>query len=432
MQAWQQFLSNQENELGKDTTDKWLRSLKVAHFDACNLYLEAKDPIQSLWFEEHVRPKLKGKLFNNNHHPIRVHLTISEEVVTPSNKSKKNTLTPKLPVYISDHLDPFAILSHYVPGNANQIPFKLLCEIVKENSATLNPIYLYGPSGVGKSHLLMALAHAFKTQGARVLYVRTETFTDHVVSAIRVGAMPDFRATYRNVDVLLIDDVHEFARRISTQEELFHTFNTLHTARKQIILAGNKTPSELEEIEPRLISRFEWGISLKLAKLEPDELILILDKKLESLELSLTEDVKQFLITHFPSTPHALMRALETLILRAKEPFPPLEQLPIMLSDLLVLESQSSITPARIIQMVAHHHGLTPDDVEGRSQTQECAVPRQIAMYLLRHKLKMPYQKIGHLFARDHSTVMTSIKAIQKRIDAQDKELMQVLKEIGL
>lgn len=432
MQAWQQFLTKQEEELGKDTTEKWLRSLKVAHFDACNLYLEAKDPIQSLWFEEHVRPKLKGKLFNNNNHPIRVHLTIAEEAIIPRRKEKKSTFTPPPPLYLSDHLDPIATLENYVPGMTNQIPFKLLCEIAKENSPTLNPIYLYGPPGSGKSHLLMGMAHAFQNKGTRVLYVHTETFTDHVVSAIRNSAMYEFRAAYRNADVLLIDDVHEFARRVSTQEELFHTFNTLHTARRQIILAGSKTPSELEEIEPRLISRFEWGITLKLEKLGHHELTQVLQKKLQSLDLTLSTEVEEFLITHFHSTTHSLVRALETFILRAKEPSPSAEQLALLLQDLLVLEIQSALTPTKIIDTVAHHHGLTADELLGRSQTQECAGPRQIAMYLLRHRLKMPYQKIGYLFDRDHSTVMTSIKAIQKRLDAPDKELARLFKELNL
>ena len=166
------------------------------------------------------------------------------------------------------------------PGENNTIVYRLFCELTGYNPiaekyeqpvvalGAFNPIYLWGGSGSGKTHLLMALTHAFKQRGLNALYARAETFTEHVVAAIRSSEMQSFRKAYRHVDVLLIDDVHVFARKDATQEEFFHTFNTLHTSGRQIILTSKCAPSLLQEIEPRLISRFEWGINVHFEKLK--------------------------------------------------------------------------------------------------------------------------------------------------------------------
>jgi len=428
MLAWTNFLLQQEKELGKETVDKWLRSLKVAHFDACNLYLEAKDSIRVAWFEEHIRHKVKSSFFNNNHHSIKVHLTVAEELTfSPSKKTKKKEISLPAPLFLTDPLDPMATLEDFVPGVNNLIPFQLLQELFKNKETLFNPIYLYGAPGVGKSHLLMSLAHAFKTlKGFTVIYVRAETFTEHLVSAIRNGTMREFREAYRNVDILFLDDIHHFARRSASQEELFHTFNTLHTSRRQIILAGLVSPQHLEDIEPRLISRFEWGISLQIVKLSQEEQKLVLQKRLAALQLSLSDEIQHFLIDRFKNT-HSLIRALEALILRSKDLSIPLENIELLLKDLIAVEQQSALTPSKIIHAIANYYGITTEDILGKAQTQECVLPRQIAMFFCRQELQLPFQKIGRLFTRDHSTVITSIKAIQKKIESQEPEILNIL-----
>ena len=256
MRAWENFLTSQESELGTETVHKWLKPLKVLKFDACNLYLEAKDSFQALWFEEHVRKKIHNKLVNNNKKNIKVHITIANQTVPKGakGKSKKTTATePQKPQFqlLFDELDPHCSFEHFVVSERNILPHKLLCKLTgydpvsgklvptSSEFASFNPIYIYGPSGTGKSHLLMATAHALRCKGLNVIYARAETFTEHVVSAIRAGEMSIFRQTYRNIDTLVIDDVHVFSRKGATQEELFHTFNTLHTAGKQIIVSAN-------------------------------------------------------------------------------------------------------------------------------------------------------------------------------------------------
>jgi chromosomal replication initiator protein len=267
MRAWDEFLAQQEKELGSEIVEKWLRPLKVVRFDACNLYLEAGDSFKALWFEEHLRHKVQNKLFNNNHKQIKVHIQVNSQVNPEVKKKKKETVSIQQSFSLKfDEIDENANFDSYLTFQGNLLAHKLLAEACakkNENSLTFNPIYLFGRSGTGKTHLMMSAASALRTLGLRALYVRADTFTEHVVNAIRAAEMQMFRKAYRNVDALLIDDIEIFSRKSATQEELFHTFNTLHVEGKQIILSAKCPPNELKLIEPRLVSRFEWGIVRK-------------------------------------------------------------------------------------------------------------------------------------------------------------------------
>jgi len=432
MQAWTEFLSHLENELGIETVEKWLRNLKIQRFDACNLYLEAQNSFQVLWFEEHIRARAL-KLVNANNKQIKIHLTPNQTSSSPASKGAKQKKDYKLPVtpfqFNFDDLDPTSLLAHFVVSEENQIVAKVIEELVQHpQSNTYNPFYLHGTSGAGKTHLLMSLAHSLRKKGLKVIYARAETFTDHVVSAIRASEMSRFREVYRNVDILIIDDVHIFSRKNATQEEFFHTFNTLHLIGKQIILSANCPPQELQHIEPRLISRFEWGLVLPLIPLAENQMTNLLEIKAKALNFQLTNVLTQFLLQTFTSTPKALIKALGALVLRlhldSKNPLSALTipAAKILLADLITDEKKSVITPNRIIQEVAEYFGLRIEDILGKSQTRECVQPRQIAMHLCRSKLKMPFMKIGELFSRDHSTIISGVKQIQKLLDQDDRE----------
>lgn len=446
MHAWDKFVESQEAELGFETAQKWLKTLKVLRYDACNLYLEAKDSFQAMWFEEHIRQKVQLKFFNNNNKRIKVHLSVANVPIKSKSKQKKEKQAePARSVFTLhfDEPDPYCTYSRFVLSDSNVLTHKVFCQIADSNPkannnvvgktevSAFNPIYVHGGSGSGKSHLLMATTHALRQQGLRVLYSRAQTFTDHVVSAIRAGEMSLFRQAYRNTDVLIIDDVHVFSKKGATQEEFFHTFNTLHVAGKQIILSANCAPGELQFIEPRLVSRFEWGIVLSLDMPSREDAGKILLQKAEAMNFPIHPKVLEFLLETF-STTKALNRALEALILRshlnessgkslhAHLTVPLAKQL---LSDLILEEQQSALTPNRIIHGVAEFFGIRPEDILGKAQTRDCVLPRQISMHLCRNELKMPFIKIGDLFSKDHSTVMSSVKLIQKGIEADDKEI---------
>ncbi len=414
MKAWEQFLTTLEREIGADPVARWLRPLRILRFDAANLYLEANDPMVAGWFEEHVRPRIKQGLFNENHRPIRVHLE------SGSREKKLNSYPSNELKIQSDLIEPVCLLSNFCEHLGNQIASKLIREWVKKGTALFNPIFLFGPKASGKTHLLMGTAEALSKLGKKVFYVKADTFTEHVVQAIRGSRMLEFRTVYREIDVLLVDDIDHLAGRAATQEEFFHTFNALHTAGKQIVLTSQLPPSKIQEIEPRLISRFEWGISLGLDKAPIEEVIRL---KAKAWNIPLDEPLLAFLIVKFPTDP---ILALQALAVRGTSTQPvSVAVAEKILGDLLKTEAVRAVTPERIVKALSTHFGITTEDLIGKSQAREFALPRQIAMYVCRQKLNMPFQAIGKFFGRDHSTVMSSVKLIQKGIEENNREWVE-------
>jgi chromosomal replication initiator protein len=454
MKAWNNFLLQQEAELGVETVDKWLRSLKVIKFDAGNIHLVANDSFQALWFEEHIRPKALSKLFNNNGRLIKVHISVATEeaaAVTPkaskSKSTKKTTQNVSVPIFMLpfDELDPSCLFSQTAIGMSNELAAKILIGLSDSlqigsplpEAYAYNPIYIHGAKGSGKSHLLMATANALKSKGIKVVYCRAETFIEHVISAIRAGEMSAFRQAYREIDVLIVDDVQAFERKAATQEEFFHTFNTLHLAGKQIILSGNTPPSQLQSIEPRLTSRFEWGIVLPVGTQTRDELMLLLNYKASLFDYKLSPKMITFLLDTFNSNSKSLMQALQALILRthmkagkgiALSSCPTVQQAESLLSDLIAKETKAKLTPDKIVQEIAEHFGILPEDVLKKGQSRESVIPRQVAMYFCRIELKMPFTKIGQYFSKDHSTVMSSVKLVEAAINNQMIEISDPVK----
>ncbi|MBP9840872.1 MAG: ATP-binding protein [Simkaniaceae bacterium] len=443
MQAWENFLDSEEKIFGKAAVDKWLRTLVVSQFDACNLHLQARDPFHLHWFEEHMRPKVEKALFNNNGRRIKVHINLGEAVPDPTLKETK--VEEKKNLFASDSLESHCTLAQFVHGKQSKIPYQILCELVGYQSETnkfttpnlkmgeINPIYISGPSGVGKTHLLMAITATLRNRGLKAHFVHADRFSEHVVTAFRSSLVEPFRATYRNLDALIIDDIHRFQRKSATQEEFFHTFNALHTRGVQIIISANVPPRELRDIEERLISRCEWGISLTIGKLSTDELKEIALRRAQMLQFPLSDSIINYLVTSFKSH-KSLTRAIEALVLRThidrrKEPLD-LEAVKTYLKDLTEKEEEQGISPGKILQGVAQKFGIRIDDILGKSRSRDCALPRQIAMYLCRQELKMPYIKIGDLFSRDHSTVMSSVKLIADSVEKREADITSSITEI--
>lgn len=438
MQAWDNFLLHLDEVFGKSTTDKWVRNLKIEKFDACNIYLSATDSFQANWIKEHIIPLTKSRLLNNNGHEIRVHISSPET----SDEKKEEGESKLFPIqFYPDPLTPHCIFEQYFPIKENQISFEILCRIIGFDPISqtyqtppeekFNPLFIYGPTGIGKTHLLMSAAHFLQMQGLSVFYVHAETFTDHVVNAIRSGNMQNFRKTYRNVDVLIVDDIGVIARKNATQEELFHTFNTLHTMGKQIILSGHINPRLLEYIEDRLISRFEWGLTIPFEKGSYTQILPeILKKRTGFYNLKLKKTLADFLLKHF-HTPTTLCQAIEVLARKSSQyPFVELSQVETILNKLIEKESKEVLTPEKIIEAVAFVFDLKKEDILSKSQMREVTLPRQMAMYLMRTELKLPYMRIGEIFQRDHSTVMTAIKQIQKGVETNDSTISYHLNQL--
>jgi chromosomal replication initiator protein len=438
MKAWDDFLIFLDEKFGKSTIDKWIRSLKINRFDACNIYFEAKDSFQLAWYQEHIAPLTKKHFLDNNGQPIKVTITSPDILPPPIEQKQPFSFDLK---FESDQLISHATLDDFVVTEKNKTSFHIFSKLLGIDPETgkkgtffpeiFNPLYIYGPSGIGKTHLLMSAAAIYRKQGLQVFYIKAETFTDHVVHAIRNGQMQLFRQTYRKLDVLIIDDVEVFGRKSATQEELFHTFNTLHTARKQIILSSSLNPRLLEYIEDRLVSRFEWGLTLPFEKeINPEMILELIRKRTTFYQLKLKKSVVDYLVKNFP-TPSSVSRALDYIANQSSSMgLVELQHIEPILIKLIEQDERNSLSADKILSSVAEVFGIKKEDILSKSQSRETSLPRQIAMYLLRKELKLPYMKIGDIFKRDHSTVMTSIKQITSGIGSQDGDISYYLNQL--
>jgi chromosomal replication initiator protein len=412
MEAWDEFLQAIEKTFGRDTINQWVRPLKIHKFDARNLYLETTDSLQIEWFEEHIRPRLKSEFYNNNGRPIQVHF--AKPTLTKTTESSPSTYR-----ILADRLDPELSFENFIVCQENKMAAHIL------RNPTFNPIYISGPKHTGKTHLLTSTALNLQAQGKKVFYVRAETFTSHVVQAIRLGLMRQFREIYRSIDVLLVDGIDFLAGKNATQEEFFHTFNTLHTIGKQIIISASTSPAHLTQIEPRLMSRFEWGISLQIGPPPPS---LLLASKALLWKAPYSEELLAYIAKTFYKDP---LLALQALMLRAKGPIT-VSTATGLLQDLISEEKEKSISPEKIITKTAHYFGILPEDILGKSQSKEHSLPRQIAMFFCREELQLSFQKIGTLFGRDHSTVMANVRGVKQNIEENKIDLKELKEKLYL
>ncbi|MEM7174701.1 MAG: DnaA/Hda family protein [Chlamydiota bacterium] len=434
MKAWLQFLKRLEGKLGKKTVDDWLRPLHIVKFDARNLYLDAQDAFHIHWFYEHIQPKWLDQLQAPSGHSIAIYFSLKGR---PFKGGRKKNVVEKSPTtfFAPGHLEPQAQLESFLTSDQRHLPFEVVKDWVKRPLPLKlegeNPLYFYGSSGSGKTHLLMGIAHKLKKRAIRAFYVHTEAFTEHVVRAFRSSMLQEFRQAYREIEVLLIDDIHLLARKAGTQEEFFHTFNRLHGAGCPIIITANCPPQQLEGIEERLVSRFEWGLTLPACFPTQELRRKILEQRSKPLGVSLNEALTYFLLATFESL-SSLIRALEALALRNSHAHGSIdpEVAQCLLSDLIAAEKPNCLSSEKIITRVAHYFGTTPKHILGRSQNKECVLPRQIAMYLCREKLHLPYTKIGRIFSRDHSTVISSVKLIIQAKREKNKAISLPLQAI--
>jgi chromosomal replication initiator protein len=294
--------------------------------------------------------------------------------------------------------------------------------VAEKPARAYNPLFLYGGVGLGKTHLLHATGNACHASGLNVLYVSSEEFTNDMITAIRTHTTQAFREKYRSADVLLVDDIQFIAGKESTQEEFFHTFNTLHGQDKQIIVSSDRPPKSLVTLEERLRSRFEWGLSADIQAPDFETRLAILRSKAERTGRQISDEILESIAKRVQSNIRELEGALNRIIafadLSGSALTPNLVE--VALSDLL--PSRGDVEPSRVVDLVARKYNLTADKLLGRDRTKDVAFSRQVAMYLLREEANFSFPQIGEaLGGRDHSTVMSAIKKIADQIKHDDR-----------
>jgi chromosomal replication initiator protein len=322
---------------------------------------------------------------------------------------------------------------NFIVGGGNQFAFAACQAVAETPGRSYNPLFLYGGVGLGKTHLMHAIAHDVGPRGARTLYITSETFTNEIVNAIRYRTTEEFRAKYRSVDVLLVDDVQFIAGKDSTEEEFFHTFNALHESQKQIVMCSDRPPKEIDLAE-RLRSRFEWGL---IADIQPPDLetrLAILGAKAEGSDIPISDAVMAFLAEKVTTN----VRVLEGLLTRVVA-FARIQRQPVTVE--MAKQAILSITPSErprkaisireILVAVSTYYKVSLDDLRGKQRDKHIVMPRQVAMWLMRNDTEASLMEVGHeLGGRDHSTVLHGCDKIEQELRNEDSPLIQEIEAI--
>lgn len=331
--------------------------------------------------------------------------------------------------YEHANLNPKYKFDTFVVGSNNKFAHSASLAVAESPGDVYNPLYLYGGAGLGKTHLMHSIGRFILEQNPnmKVLYVTSEVFTNEVIDGIRSGdtvKMNKFRDKYRTVDVLLIDDIQFIIGKESTQEEFFHTFNTLHSAGKQIILSSDKPPKDMEILEERFRSRFEWGLIADIQPPDYETRMAILKKNAEIYHKEIDDEVFQYIANNIKSNIRELEGAFNKIIAFSK-----LNNVDInldyaeeALKDVIDPDVPKEITPTLIINVVAEHFNVSPDDITSKKRNSEFVLPRQIVMYLCRTMTETPLMSIGRILGkRDHTTIMHGIKKITEGVNTSEE-----------
>lgn len=355
----------------------------------------------------------------------------------PSSDPKQSKKSVSNLKYESANLNNKYKFDTFVVGSNNKFAHSAALAVAESPGEAYNPLYIYGGAGLGKTHLMHSIGHFVlaQNQDKKVLYVTSEQFTNEVIESIRGGnaaAMTKLRDKYRTVDVLLIDDVQFIIGKESTQEEFFHTFNVLHSAGKQIILSSDKPPKEMETLEERFRSRFEWGLIADIQPPDYETRMAILRKNAEMYDKDIDDEIIQYIATNIKSNIRELEGALNKVMANARlnKQELNLALAEDALKDVIYPDQIRQISPSLIIDVVAEHFNISKEDITSKKRNSEYVIPRQIIMYLCRHMTDATFQVIAaHLGKKDHTTVIHGVEKIEEKIRT-DEDLRNKIETI--
>ncbi len=429
-QAWQATLGQLQMEMSKASFDTWVRNAELVKHNQDIFTIGVKNAYAREWLESRLLSTVQRLLTGFMENPQNVQFIVWHQDAELDGwmTSEEVYLPPK-----DHHSENRSLIDRYrfenfVVGASNRMAHAACMAVADNPAKAYNPLFLYGGVGLGKTHLLHAVGNAAHQRGLQVLYVSSEEFTNDLINAIRTHNTPAFRDRYRSGDVLLIDDIQFIAGKESTQEEFFHTFNALHNTEKQIVISSDRPPKAMVTLEERLRSRFEWGLAVDIQPPDFETRIAILRSKAERAGKAVPGEILNTIARQIQSNIRELEGALTRVLAYAdlSGKLLSVDMVNIALADML--PQRTTLEPAKVIGTVANSFGVNKERLLERDRSREVALPRQVAMYLLREVGNLSLPQIGEaLGGRDHTTVMYACDKVADLIERDDRLRRQVL-----
>ena len=415
----------------------WIEQpLKPVYYEQGTLALEVPSDLYSNTIGNRYLEVIRTAVSRAAGEPVDVRLmSVSERVKWQQSREKaRETKNSSVNMF-----NPKSTFETFVVGSSNQFAHAAALAVAEQPGQAYNPLFVYGGVGLGKTHLMHAIGHFIEDHypSMRILYMPSETFTNELVSAIKNNRNNEFRERFRNVDVLMLDDIQFIAGREATQEEFFHTFNALRERDKQIIISSDKPPKEIKQLEERLRSRFEWGLIADIQKPDFDTRVAILRKKAENEGIDANNEVLELIARRVDTNIRELEGSLTRVQAKARLLGLPIDEKVVneALADIVQVRDPKRITPELILSCVAGYYQLTPELVRGSSRKKEIALARHVAVYLTREMTDLSLPRIGDAFSRDHSTIINSCEKVaalstsDPRMRTALSDLRQMIKE---
>lgn len=429
-QAWQAAQGQLQMEMPKAAFDTWVRDAELLTYEDGFFTIGVHNAYARDWLESRLSSTIKRHLTGIMNRSVDIRFVVWQEMETEAEITEVLQDKPDSKLeYFNQSLNGKYTFNNFVVGPSNRLAHAASLAVAENPFQSYNPLFLYGGVGLGKTHLLHAIGNKCAQSGLSILYVSSEEFTNDLIHAIRTHTTQAFREKYRRIDVLLIDDIQFIAGKESTQEEFFHTFNTLHGQDKQIVMTSDRPPKAMVTLEERLRSRFEWGLTADIQPPDFETRIAILRSKAERTNYVIPDEIIEMIARKFQSN----IRELEGALIRIVA-YSDLRGIPLTidvtnsaLADML--PNRTEVEPEQIIIAVADAYGLSKERMLGRDRSRQVAFPRQIAMYLLREEANISLPQIGEtLGGRDHTTVMYGCDKIADLLERDDKVRREVIK----
>jgi chromosomal replication initiator protein len=410
MDRWEYLQPHLRQMMGDEEYATWITPLTVIEDSVTSLTVSTDNLIVSDWVRDHLLRDMESVARSHFGAEFKVLITKDGGERAPVKGSRQT-----VPAGIATHpFNPIFTFERFVVGSSNQFAAAAAEAVSDRPGKVYNPLYLYGGSGLGKTHLLHAIANQLNTSPLKVVYLTTEQFVNELINCIRRKQMDAFRQTFREVDILLLDDIQFIAGKERTQEEFFHTFNTLQSTGRQVVFTSDARPADIPGLEERLRSRFLQGL---IADIQPPDLetrCAILREKARAVGRDLAEDVVLFISRRVQNNVRELEGCLNRTIAYAQLKNAKITVDVVRMALYELLPDERATSPSDIIRFVAQHYGIRVADLKGRSNRRSIALPRQVAMFLIRDILELSFPEIGKIFSKHHSTVMYAVDTVQK------------------